>query len=159
MPRELRIAAVQMDAAPAPTPARLARATRLAEEAAAAGAQLVVLPELFNIGYEYSERNHARAEAADGPALSWMRQTSARLGVHLAGSLLLIDGAEVYNTLFLTAPNGQSWRYDKNYPWGWERGYFRGGRWAGLAVIAITLSLAISWLARRSRIRELHEYR
>jgi hypothetical protein len=57
-----------------------------------------------------------------------MRQSAARLGIHLAGSLLLLDGDEVYNTLFLIAPNGRSWRYDKNYPWGWERGYFRGAR-------------------------------
>jgi predicted amidohydrolase len=83
-----------MDATPAPTQARLVRATRPAEQATAAGAQLVVLPELFNTGYEYSDRNHARAETAHGPTLTWMRQTAARLGVHLAGSLLLLDGEE-----------------------------------------------------------------
>ena len=64
-------------------PDRLARATHLIEQAAAAGAQLVVLPELFNLGYEYSDRNHARAEAADGPTLTWMRQSAARLGIHV----------------------------------------------------------------------------
>ena len=39
MPRTLTIAAVQMEAAPAPTSARLLRATHLTEQAAAAGAQ------------------------------------------------------------------------------------------------------------------------
>ena len=128
MTRTLSIAAIQMDANPAPTADRLARAERLAERAAAAGAQLVVLPELFNIGYDYSDDVHARAETSDDMTVRWLRATAARLGIHLAGSLLLRDDADVFNTLLLFAPDGRSWRYDKNYPWGWERGYFRGRR-------------------------------
>lgn len=146
MPRTLVIAAVQMDAIPAPTHIRLTRAERLVEQAAEAGAQLVVLPELFNIGYEYSDSNHTRAEAADGPTLAWMRQAATRLGIHLAGSLLLLDGGEIYNSLVLLAPDGRMWRYDKNYPWGWERGSFRGRR---ATVVATTdlgrLGMLICW--------------
>jgi len=125
MPRAIKIAAVQMDANPAPTGERLVRAEKLVTQAAQAGAQLVVLPELFNTGYAYAAANHALAEPLDGSTAAWMRETAARLNIHLAGSLMLLDQDEVYNALLLFSPAGRRWRYDKNYPWGWERGYFK----------------------------------
>jgi predicted amidohydrolase len=128
MPRQVKIATVQLEATPAPTGDRLARAARLARQAAASGAQLVVLPELFNTGYAYVDVNYHRAERLNGPTVGWMRQTAADLGIHLAGSLLLLDEDEVYNAMLLVAPDGRLWRYDKVYPWGWERSYFRNGR-------------------------------
>ena len=128
MPRTLKLAAVQMDANPASTAERLARADRLVTAAAEAGAQLVVLPELFNTGYAYTDDNHCLAEPLNGPTASWMKEAAAGLDVHIAGSLMLLDQDEVFNSLLLFAPDGRMWRYDKNYPWAWERGYFRDDR-------------------------------
>ena len=131
--KHLKLAAAQMDVRPAPVAARLVRAETLASRAARAGAHLVVLPELFNTGYAYRDENFALAESLAGESIAWMKDASARLGIHLAGSLLLREGQDIYNALLLCAPDGRTWRYDKNYPWGWERAYFRGRRAVSVA--------------------------
>jgi predicted amidohydrolase len=46
--------------------------------------------------------------------------------IHLVGTLMLRDGDEVYNSAPLR-PDGRMWRYDKRYPFNWERAYFRQG--------------------------------
>ena len=125
MTRTVRIAAVQMDVRPAPTAERLARAHELVRNAARSSAQLVVLPELFNTGYAYTAANFQLAESLEEVSVSWMRQTAAELNIHLAGSILLRENGDIYNALLLFSPRGQMWRYDKRYPWAWERGYFR----------------------------------
>ena len=146
MPRMLKIATLQMDANPAPVQERLTRAAKLVTEAAHRGAQLIILPELFNIGYAYSDHNFSVVEPMDGTTGSWMKATAARLNIHLAGTLLLLERGEIYNSMLLFSPIGQMWRYDKNYPWAWERAYFRGRRGMTVAQTELgDLGLMICW--------------
>lgn len=146
MPRTLRIAAIQMNAEPAPKAERLERAEALIAEAAASGAQLVVLPEVFNTGYEYHENNYTLPEPIDGETVTWMKQLAAQFGVHIAGSLYLLDGKDIYNSQVLVAPDGRRWRYDKNYPYMFERAYFRDGTETMVAHTDIgNLGMMICW--------------
>lgn len=125
MNRSLTLAAIRMDATPAPTASRLERADKLVAQAAAQGAQIAVLPEVFNTGYEYHDRNYGLAEPIDGLTVQWMKATTCRYNLYLAGSLLLRENDDIFNSMFLVAPDGQTWRYDKSYPWVLERAYFR----------------------------------
>ena len=77
MPKTIKVATVQMDAMPAPVSERLERAEKIVVQAAQEGAQLVVLPELFNTGYAYIDDNYILAEPLDGMTSAWMKATSA----------------------------------------------------------------------------------
>ena len=122
---KLKIAAIQMDTTPAPVSVRLERAGNLLEDAAAQGAQIAVLPEVFNTGYTYTDENYKLAESVDGPTFTWMHSTAQRLNLYVAGTILFYENGDIYNRMFLVAPGGQRWHYDKSYPWFWERAYFR----------------------------------
>lgn len=124
---EIRVAAVQMDAVVGQVEANLARAVRLVEEAAGQGAQIVVLPELFNTGYEYTDDNFGRVEPLDGRTGTWVTDTARRLGVHLVGTFPARVDGEPYITALLAAPSGQRWFYRKVHVAFWENCYFARG--------------------------------
>lgn len=156
--RSITVATVQMDVRPAPVDLRLYRADPIIQDAVQLGAELVVLPEVFNTGYAYTPDNYALAEPEDGPTVTWLKRTARRMGTHLAGSLLLREGGEIYNAMLIVSPDGRTWRYDKSYPWGWERAYARGnrGKGAARAVVAKTylgdLGMLICWDAAHTEL-------
>ena len=146
MTRLIKLSSTQMEVSPAPITERLCRAERLVALSAQAGAELVVLPELFNTGYAYSDQNFQLAETIPGYTSTWMREIASRLNVHVAGTILIKDANGIFDSLLLCAPDGQIWRYDKQYPWGWERAYFGPNK---LITIAHTnlgdIGLMICW--------------
>src|SRR4051794_33972092 len=86
----------------------LAKANELTRAAAADGAQLVVLPEKFNVLGTH-EDYEAGAETLDGPTISWARATADELGIDLvAGSIVeRRDGREkLSNTCVHISPDG-----------------------------------------------------
>jgi len=146
MPKTIQIAALQMNAIPAPIRERLTRAENLIAQSVQDGAQLVVLPEVFNSGYEYSDQNYLRAESFDDLTVTWMRKTAAYHRIHLAGTFLRKEQNDIYNTMLLIAPDGRQWHYNKNYPWMWERAYFRKGTKTTVADTELgKIGLLICW--------------
>jgi predicted amidohydrolase len=87
----------------------LRRARGLIESAAAAGAELVVLPELFAWRGLQSDEATAGAEAIPGPSSELASELARRLGIHLVAGSILERGAAAgrcYNTSLLFGPDG-----------------------------------------------------
>src|SRR5687767_10464626 len=104
----LRAAAVQLSATP-DRDRNLEAADRLTRQAAASGAELVVLPEKWSV-LGTPEETAAGAEPLDGPALRWASATAREFGIDLvAGSIAeRVEGAERgSNTSVHFGPDGE----------------------------------------------------
>jgi predicted amidohydrolase len=101
----LRVAAVQLNSSNDKA-ANLAAAERLVRAAAADGAELVALPEKWNL-LAAGEELLAGAEPLDGPSLGAARGWARELGIHLlAGSICERGGEKASNTSVLIGPEG-----------------------------------------------------
>ena len=114
----MKIAAVQMLSTPR-VDENLAHAAALIAEAAAAGAELVALPEYFCLMGQRDGDKLAHAEAlGDGPIQAMLSDAARRHGVWLVGGTLplAIEGRSdrVLNSCLVFAPDGsRAARYDK----------------------------------------------
>jgi deaminated glutathione amidase len=104
--RTLRAAAVQLNST-GDKERNLEVAERLVRAATSDGAELVVLPEKWNL-LATGEELLAGAEPLDGPSLSAARSWARGLGVHLlAGSISEAAGEKARNTSVLIGPDGE----------------------------------------------------
>jgi predicted amidohydrolase len=104
----MRAAAVQLTSTP-DFDRNLEAADRLTRDAAARGAELVVLPEKWPV-LGTPEQTAAAAQPLDGPALAWARAVAGELGIDLvAGSIAeRVEGAERgANTCVHIGPDGE----------------------------------------------------
>lgn len=85
-------------------------AERLVREAAAEGAQIILLPELFETWYFCQERNYASYELAasvwENPAVNRFRKVAGELKVVLPISFFERDGNSVYNSVAVIDADG-----------------------------------------------------
>jgi N-carbamoylputrescine amidase len=102
----VRVAAIQLESRLGDVAATLDHATGLVESAAAQGAQLIVLPELFNCGYVGNEDIWRLAERPDGATVRWLEQMARRFDVYIGGGHPEFAGSDVLNVFTLAAPGG-----------------------------------------------------
>ena len=74
----------------------------------ARGADLIVLPELWNIGFMSFDRYVPEAEDREGPTLSALRNAARDLKVHIhTGSFVEKEGGKLFNSSYLLSPQGE----------------------------------------------------
>lgn len=121
-----RVAAVQMVSAP-DVQTNLQTAGRLVAEAAAHGAQVVLLPEYFCLmGRHDSDKVAVREPHGSGPIQEFLARLAKEHGIWLIGGTVPLefsDPGKVYNTILVYNPQGEEVaRYDKMHLFGFSRG-------------------------------------
>lgn len=134
-PARAVLALVQMTPGNSPQE-NLQRAAKLTGEAAAGGAQIVCLPELFAMHYpcqSEDHRNFALAEPVPGPTTDLLAETARRCGVVVVGSVFERRDAGLYhNTAVVIDADGRlAGVYRKMHipddPFYYEKFYFAPG--------------------------------
>jgi len=112
----VRVAALQFDITWEDPAANHRRLEPWVATAAAAGARLLVLPEMYACGF--SMATDRIQEPPGGPSSAFLCDQARRHGLWLAGSLpeLTPDSPRPYNTLLLAGPGGEVHRYRKIHP-------------------------------------------
>ena len=130
MSRKVRIACCQVSPAVGDKAGNLARVREAVSRAAEQGADVVVLPELANCGYVFTDRVELRAEAepVDGQTvLGWAKLASENDLVIVAGFAEAASDGSVYNSAVLIDSSGVRGCYRKAHLWDREKEFFTPG--------------------------------
>ncbi|HZB82789.1 MAG TPA: nitrilase-related carbon-nitrogen hydrolase [Rubrobacteraceae bacterium] len=128
----MRVACAQYAIRDGNPEANLKRSVAALLDAARAGADLVVLPELANSGCDLS-REQALALAEElgdpgAPTLWAWRKAAEETGMFVIGGILEKDGDTLYNSALVVAPGGFLGRYRKTHLWDKEKRLYETGR-------------------------------
>ncbi len=101
-----KLALIQMRVEGGAKEANLARAERFISEAAAAGAQCVLLPEALNLGWTHGSALTHADEIPDGETCTRLRGAAQRHAVHVCAGLVERAGELRFNSAVLIDPAG-----------------------------------------------------
>jgi predicted amidohydrolase len=113
----MRVAVAQLDPKLGEKERNLEACLARLDEAAAAGASLLVLPECAIPGYMWESAEEALpfAEEIPGPSTEALADACRRLGMHVVCGLLEQDGDELRNAAVLVGPDGLVGTYRKTH--------------------------------------------
>ncbi|HDZ35990.1 MAG TPA: acyltransferase [Thermococcus sp.] len=129
----MKVAYVQMEPVFLEPEVNYSRAEELIRVAADRGAKLVVLPELFDTGYNFRSREEVLEVAGqipDGPTTQFLMELSRELGVFIvAGTAEKDESGRLYNSAVVTGPIGSGYigKYRKVHLFYREKLFFEPG--------------------------------
>ena len=130
------VASVQMDCTPYDKEKNLAHAEELIAEAAARGAKLIVLPELFSTGYRVELKDRELSEELTGATTTRLQMLAKKFDAYIAGAILERGAGDmVFDTAILVGAQGLLGIHRKMHLWGDEVKRFQKG--AALDVIKL----------------------
>ena len=110
MTRMLHVAALQLALGSADEAENIAAVSALVEQAASAGAQLILPPELFSGPYFCKVEDEAlfalARPVAEHPSVAAMQKLAAKLKVAIPTSFFERDAHHYYNTIAMIGPDG-----------------------------------------------------
>jgi len=111
----MRVAVAQTEPRLGARERNLEACTARLEEAAKAGAELLVLPECAISGYMFNSAEEALpfADEIPGPSTELLQRECSRLGMHVVCGLLERDGEVLHNAAVLMGPDGLIGTYRK----------------------------------------------
>ena len=105
----MKVALIQMESKVGEIAANVSIAERLIDQAAAAGAEVVLLPEYWSTGFFPASRDYSKYDLAapdDGLAMGAMRSKAAEHGLYIVATIFERDGSDLcYDTAMLLAPD------------------------------------------------------
>ena len=102
-----KLALIQMRVEPGRKSANLRRAAEHVTQAAAAAAQVVVLPEAMTLGWTDPSARHLADAVPNGETCRTLRDLAVRHRLHLCSGLVERDGDTVFNSAVLFGPDGR----------------------------------------------------
>ncbi|GGD67037.1 putative amidohydrolase [Rhizobium sp. BK591] len=128
--RTVTVATVQFEPIIGDRAGNLAAIERLAKAAKTQGAEIVVLPELADSGYNFRDGDEVAALAGPvpgGPSAETLRRLAEEFGLYIVSGIAEQDGDRFYNSALLCGPEGYIGKYRKLHLWNNENRLFRKG--------------------------------
>ena len=119
----------------------------------------IILPEMFSTGFSMET---SLAEPMDGPTITWMKAEAARMGIPIAGSLMIREDDKVLNRFVWVHPDESLEVYDKRHLFrmGDEHKHFTAGEkpvvitykgWKLRLLVCYDLRFPV-WIRRTSKL-------
>lgn len=159
----VKVACIQMEPIVGERDRNLKRSIEKIDEAASAGAKLIVLPELCNSGYVFDDRDEAFAlaeEIPNGPSTEAWMAAARKHDLYIVAGISEREDERLFNSAVVVGPNGYIGTYRKLHLWNEENLYFEPGD-LGMPVFATPIGrIAVnicydSWFPESFRLAAL----